>query len=191
MVMMDAFEYRNHSFSQAQLAWLEQDLARANAANMWTFVVFHTSMYSTSEHGPYPEMAAVMEPIMKNYEIDAMFWGHDHIFEAYHALSNESYGGTYCFMVAGGGGSIKPVADPDEMHGRVWNGTKNEYGNYINYVQGQADGRFDDLAGAQWQLYGEAVHHFMLVEVTDQTATFSAYRSVDGSLIQSYIATNH
>jgi len=193
VVICDTLEYggSSHNLSTSQLAWLDADLSRANAANMWTFVVFHSSMYSTSEHGPYPALANQMEPLMKSQRIDAIFWGHDHIFESYRAFTNETYGGTYCFMASGGGGSIKDVTNVDDMDTHVWNGTMNEYGNYINYANAQADHRFDDLRGNQWQLYAEAVHHIMVVEVNDQTATFTAYRASDGSLMASYTVQNH
>lgn len=123
---------------------------------------------------------------MKTYRIDAMFWGHDHIFEAYHAFSNESYGGTYCFMVSGGGGSLKKVEQPEAMGARVWTGQKNEYGNYINNVSAALDNRFANLRGSQWQLYGEKTFHYMQVRIEGNVGNFVAFRTADGSFIQNY-----
>jgi hypothetical protein len=104
-------------------------------------------MYSTSEHGSYPNLANQIEPLMKSQRNDAIFWGHDHIFESFWAFSNESYGGTYCFTASGGGGSLKSVMDVEELGDRVWNGTKNVYGNYINIVKGSSDNRFSSQRG--------------------------------------------
>lgn len=189
--MVDSYENRNFTLTPSQLAWLTQDLANADAANMWKFVVFHPSMYSTSSHGSVPQIANQMEPLMKQYQIDAIFYGHDHIFESYHAFHNLTYGGTYCFMVAGGGGSLKDVTDPGTMGSRVWVEKTNEYGNYINNVSEAQDDRFAKLRGIEWQLYGEKVHHFMKVEVQGNKANFTAYRTNDGSIIQSYSLTRH
>jgi len=189
IAMVDTLENRNHSITDRQLIWLSADLANAKNAGLWTFVVFHSSMYSTSSHGPYPELADKIEPLMKTHRIDAIFWGHDHIFEAYHAFSNESYGGTYCFMVAGGGGSPKKVEQPSTMGARVWTGEKNEYGNYINNVSAAPDNRFANLRGSQWQLYGEKTFHYMQVKIEGDVGYFVAFRTADGSVIQNYTIT--
>jgi hypothetical protein len=51
------------------------------------------------------------------------------------------------------------------------------------------DTRFHTQAGWQWQKYAELTHHYMKVNVEGNTATFSAYRSIDNSLImqQTYV----
>ena len=189
--MVDTMENKEHKLSARQLNWLETDVQNAKNGGLWTFVVFHSSMYSTSDHGPYPDLADQMEPLMKTYEIDAIFYGHDHIFEAYQAFNNESYGGTYCFMVAGGGGSLKRVDDPDKMGDRAWEGKTNEYGNLINIVAEASDDRFVGLRGSNWQLYGERAHHFMKVEINGDSAIFTVYRTFDGSVMKTYTATRH
>jgi hypothetical protein len=191
IAMVDTLENKSHLLSQRQLTWLDQDLINAKAAGMWTFIVFHSSMYSTSEHGPYPNLADQMEPLMKKHRIDAMFWGHDHIYESYHAFSNESYGGTYCFMVSGGGGSLKKVMDPGRMGKYIWEGKTNEYGNYINNVSACIDDRFADRRGSEWQLFAERTFHYMQIEIYGDSANLTAYRTSDASIIQSFNITKN
>ena len=187
MMFLDTFENkREDNLTATQLDWLEAELQMANAADMWTMVVFHLSMYSTSSHGPQVQLAEQLEPLMKEYEIDVMFWGHDHILEAFHAFSDEPYGGTHCFMVAGGGGTLKRVMDPSRMGDRVWEGRINEKGNYINIVSEAADNRFDNVYGSEWQVYAEHCHHYMQVEISGNTGVFTAYRTADGSIIDTY-----
>lgn len=191
IAMVDSYENKNHSISQRQLEWLSADLTNAKNAGLWTIVVFHTSMYSTSGHGSYPELADKIEPLMKSCRIDAIFYGHDHIFEAYNVFTNESYGGTHCFMVAGGGGSLKKVENPDTMGDRVWTGVTNEKGNYYNNVSEAPDNRFDVVRGHEWQLYGEKTFHYMQVKIEGDTGYFAAFRTADGSLIMNYTLTRN
>ncbi len=184
-VIMDPFENNTSNFTQQQLDWLDQDLARNT--NMWKFLAFHLSIYSTSSHGPYPALQQQLEPLMYKHKVNAIFYGHDHIFEAYHVNSTSpEYPGTMAIMCAGGGGSLKQVTNPDDMGDRVWNGTMNEYGNAIIHVNAQGNPAITSLAGAEYQLYGERCHHYVKVFVSGDTATISAYRTFDNSLIQAY-----
>ncbi len=184
-VILDPFENGTSNFTQRQLDWLDQDLARN--ANMWKFLAFHLSIYSTSSHGPYPALQAQLEPVMYKHKVNAIFYGHDHIFEAYHVnRTSLEYPGTMAIMCAGGGGSLKEVTNPDKMGDRVWNGTVNEQGNAIIHVNAQSNPAIASLPGAQYQLYGERVHHYVKVMVHGDSATIAAYRTFDGSLIQSY-----
>ncbi|MBN2151820.1 MAG: metallophosphoesterase family protein [Candidatus Lokiarchaeota archaeon] len=173
-----------NNLSSAQLAFLEADLASVNSTAMWKFVTFHVPMYSTSVRGgskAEEDLAAQLEPILFKYQVDAVFYGHDHIFEAWHVNATAPYGGTYAFLVAGGGGSLKDIMDPDEhTHpAHAWE-------SYTNVVSDYTDGRYDDIYGHEWQLYGERTFHYMVVDVVGNQTTFSAYRTGDNSLIVSY-----
>ena len=184
-VILDNFENHTNTFTQRQLEWLDDDLTRN--ANMWKFISFHLSIYSTSDHGPYPEIQAQLEPLLYKHRVNAIFYGHDHIFEAYHInRTSPEYPGTMAIMCAGGGGSLKPVTNPSIMGARVWNGTKNEHNNLIIHVNAQSNPAITSLPGAQYQLYGERCHHYVQVFVRGNTATISAYRTFDNSLIQAY-----
>ncbi|MEX2683649.1 MAG: purple acid phosphatase family protein [Candidatus Sigynarchaeota archaeon] len=171
------------NLSAVQLAFLEADLTSVNSTAMWKFLVFHVPMYSTSVRGgskAEEDLAKQLEPILCKYQVDAVFYGHDHIFEAWHVNRTAPYGGTYAFLCSGGGGSIKDVKNPakhtNPLHAWVSD---------INIVNASG-GRYDDIYGHEWQLYGEATFHYMVVDVNGDTATFSAYRTSDNSLIKSY-----
>lgn len=192
MVMLDNFAAGNDLLSDAQLNWLKEDLSR-NMDN-WRFLCFHLSMYSSSDHGSYPDLALQLEQIIYDYQVHAIFYGHDHIYEFYDINRTEAFH-TYAFMCSGGGGSLKQVTNPDKMGTRVWPTDPqyvNSYGNnFINISEWILDNRFQTQRGWQWQLYAERTHHYMKVYVSGDTATFSAYRTGDNSLIHqaTYVKT--
>jgi hypothetical protein len=183
--ILDTHQYPGtHNLSAAQMTFLENDLANVNNTNMWKFLAFHVPMYSTSVRGGSigeEDLAHQLEPILYKYQVDAVFYGHDHIYEAWHVNATESYGGTYTFLCAGGGGSLKNVNDPD-----AHTNPDHAWDSNINIVSDDTEGHFDDIYGYEWQLYGERTHHYMHVEVEGDQAIFSAYRTTDNSLIKAY-----
>jgi 3',5'-cyclic AMP phosphodiesterase CpdA len=64
----------------AQLAWLEQDLAR-NTQATWTFVYFHYPLITCTYKGNEPQMAAQLTPLFEQYGVDLVFTGHAHTYE--------------------------------------------------------------------------------------------------------------
>ncbi len=184
-VILDNFFNKSSPLGEQQYNWLDQDLARNEGK--WKFLSFHLSVYSTSEHGPVQELQERLEPLMYKHKVNAIFYGHDHIYESYRINSSSSeYPGTYAFLCAGGGGSLKDVGDVSDMGDRVWNGTTNEYGNLVNHVRHQSNPAITSLPGAQYQIYAERVHHYMSVEINGDLANFQAYRTFDDSLIQEF-----
>jgi hypothetical protein len=187
MIALDVFE--NNSYTEslgkttgsflttAQLNWLEADLARNS--DMWKFVYFHVPMYSMGDFGSNEDLCWQLEPIFAQYGVDAVFYGHDHHFEAYLVNQTAWHHGMYHFILGGGGGTIDPMTSTAYYGARAWPNTSMQ----VN----ASDGRFDSLYGHQYQLYGELTHHYMKVKVVGQTATFTAIRSLDGSIIQQYI----
>lgn len=71
----------------AQLAWLENSLAKSNA--VWKLVFLHHPLYSSAKkHGigspDEKEMLHVresVEPILRKYRVDLVLSGHDHVYE--------------------------------------------------------------------------------------------------------------
>ncbi len=173
-----------NNLTAAQLAFLESDLASVNDTTMWKFVTFHVPLYSTSVRGgskAEEDLAHQLEPILYKYRVDAVFYGHDHVYEAFHVNASSPHDGMLAFTCAGGGGSIKDVQNPDKHTNPLHAWESN-----INIVSNYTDGRFDDIYGHEWQLYGEATHHYMVIDVEGDVATFSAYRTSDNSLIKAY-----
>jgi 3',5'-cyclic AMP phosphodiesterase CpdA len=67
-----------------QLAWLEQQLHDAGD-NDWKICYFHHPLYSSGKsHGSSIELRSLIEPMFIKYGVDAVFSGHDHIYERVH-----------------------------------------------------------------------------------------------------------
>jgi 3',5'-cyclic AMP phosphodiesterase CpdA len=67
-----------------QLAWLEQQLHDAGD-NDWKICYFHHPLYSSGKsHGSSIELRSLIEPMLIKYGVDAVFSGHDHIYERVH-----------------------------------------------------------------------------------------------------------
>ncbi len=158
-------------FTGAQLEWLEEDLSRNS--EMWKFVYFHVPMYSMGDYASNIDIVNQLEPIFNKYQVDAVFYGHDHHFESF--LVNN----TYHFVVGGGGSSVDPMMDIEDYGERAWTDFQ------LNVSE--TDGQFDSVYGSEYQLFGELSNHYMKVKVLGNTTTFTAIRSSDGSTIVEYI----
>ncbi len=63
-----------------QVAWTDDTLKQAPEA--WKIVCFHHPLYSDGgRHGSDVELRVVLEPILVKYGVEAVFSGHDHIYE--------------------------------------------------------------------------------------------------------------
>lgn len=66
--------------SPQQLAWLEKELQ--NASSDWIICYFHHALYSSAAfHGSATELRAILEPLFVKYRVNAVFSGHDHVYE--------------------------------------------------------------------------------------------------------------
>ena len=97
----------NDGPSQAQLDWLQADLAATN--QLWKFVVYHQAIYSSGPHGYEPYVIgkrAVLAPIFEAQQVDVVFNGHDHDYERTQSINGVIY------IISGGGGAslynVKP-----------------------------------------------------------------------------------
>ncbi len=63
--------------ADAQLAWLERELATSRA--QWKIVCGHHPVYSASKtHGDTPDLIARLKPLLDRYGVQAYLAGHDH-----------------------------------------------------------------------------------------------------------------
>jgi hypothetical protein len=63
-----------------QLAWLEQQLRVST--ERWRVSYFHHPLYSSARaHGSAVDLRIVLEPLFLKYSVNAVFAGHDHIYE--------------------------------------------------------------------------------------------------------------
>ena len=64
-----------------QLAWLEKQLQDAGDKD-WKICYFHHPLYSSGKtHGSSIELRSLIEPMFIKYGVDAVFSGHDHVYE--------------------------------------------------------------------------------------------------------------
>ena len=67
---------------EAQVEWLESDLRAASEAGVrWLFIVGHKPLLLTADGGPNMRWAEVILPLAARYDVDAVFWGHNHLLE--------------------------------------------------------------------------------------------------------------
>ncbi len=63
-----------------QLTWLEKELQ--NAGTDWIICYFHHALYSSAGfHGSATELRTLLEPLFVKYKVQAVFSGHDHVYE--------------------------------------------------------------------------------------------------------------
>ncbi len=99
-------------FTRNQRDWLIQDLATTHQP--WKIVAFHRPYYTSGGH--YEDESAkvheaLLEPIFRQYEVDFVFSGHDHMYE-------RSYKDGINYVTLGGGGA--PIYQPDPNANNIY-----------------------------------------------------------------------
>jgi hypothetical protein len=95
LVMLDSNAYEH----EAQLEWLEADLAAARKAGARAiFAAVHDGPYSRGSHGGNPLARERYAPILSKHQVLLLFAGHDHIYQRGEA-------GGLRYIVSGGGGA--------------------------------------------------------------------------------------
>ncbi|MEO5898224.1 MAG: metallophosphoesterase family protein [Vicinamibacterales bacterium] len=97
--------FQEPSRRQAQLAWLEQDLA--STAQPWRVVTFHRPPYSAgAHHGSDLEVRKAISPLLEKYGVQLALSGHEHAYERTVPLQEQSSTGSpVTYIVTGGGGA--------------------------------------------------------------------------------------
>jgi hypothetical protein len=74
------FVLDTNRLDRPQLAWVEQALR--SSTDDWKICAFHHPLYSDGlKHGPSLELRVMFEPMLVRHGVDAVFLGHDHIYE--------------------------------------------------------------------------------------------------------------
>jgi hypothetical protein len=74
------FALDSNQVDQKELVWLENALK--SATEDWKICFFHHPLYSDGRtHGPAIDVRVVFEPLFVTYGVNAVFAGHDHIYE--------------------------------------------------------------------------------------------------------------
>jgi hypothetical protein len=89
----------------AQYTFLDADLAATT--QLWKFVAFHHTIYSSGEHGGDVDLRADVVPVFDRYGVDLVLMGHDHIYERTLPLRGNQIvepGAGTTYVTTGGGG---------------------------------------------------------------------------------------
>lgn len=101
-LVLDSNEY---SFALSdQTAWLERELiaARQDPAVRHVFVVMHHPPFSIALHGGSRDLRERWTPLFEQYQVTAVFSGHDHVYE------RAEHNGIRYFVSGGGGAPLYP-----------------------------------------------------------------------------------
>ena len=78
--LVELFMLDSTDFASPQAAWLEQALSAS--VSRWKIAVLHHPLYSSGDkHGSDLRLRKRLEPIFTKYKVNAVFSGHDHIYE--------------------------------------------------------------------------------------------------------------
>jgi predicted phosphodiesterase len=84
-----------------QLEWIGSELQKSNED--WKIVYFHHPLYSSGgRHGSEGDLRVVLEPLFIKYGVNAVFSGHDHIYERIKPQKDIYY------FVSGSAGQLRP-----------------------------------------------------------------------------------
>lgn len=111
VVVLDTeLAFQNTTRRQAQMDWLERDLAATQQP--WKIAVFHRSPYSAGgEHGSDMTVRSVLGPIFDRHKVALVFSGHEHDYERTIPIKETADGGPTVYVVTGGGGApLYPAA---------------------------------------------------------------------------------
>jgi hypothetical protein len=98
---------------ERQLDWLREDLRQARGGTGegagdgadWLLIAMHRPMLATATTPEDQRWARALFPIIAEYGVDAVFWGHDHLFEHYEYV----YGGNGLVLHPDDPVATKPV----------------------------------------------------------------------------------
>jgi 3',5'-cyclic AMP phosphodiesterase CpdA len=77
---VEFFVLDSNYMDPTQLSWLEQSLQKSKAK--WKIAYFHHPLYSNGRtHGPDLDLRTRLVPLFRQYEVNAVFSGHEHAYE--------------------------------------------------------------------------------------------------------------
>jgi len=78
--LVELFMLDSTDFDAPQAAWLERALSAS--VSRWKIAVIHHPLYSSGKkHGSDLRLRKQLEPLLTKYKVNAVFSGHDHIYE--------------------------------------------------------------------------------------------------------------
>ncbi len=89
------FALDSNYMDKDQQAWLEKELSASNSK--WKIAYFHHPLYSSgATHGSEVDLRTIIEPLLKKYNVNVVFAGHEHFYERIKPQS-----GIYYFTAGG------------------------------------------------------------------------------------------
>ncbi len=77
---VEFFVLDSNYMDPAQLSWVEQSLQKSKAK--WKIAYFHHPLYSNGRtHGPDLDLRTRLTPLFREYGVNAVFSGHEHVYE--------------------------------------------------------------------------------------------------------------
>ena len=99
--LIEFFALDSSVMTDKQLAWLEDALKSSKAR--WKVAFFHHPLYSSArKHGSDDGLRRVLEPLFVRYKVDAVFAGHDHVYERVKPQNGVRY------FTEGASGKLRP-----------------------------------------------------------------------------------
>lgn len=78
--LVDFFMLDSTNLDASQVGWIEKSLRDSRA--IWKLAVLHHPIYSSGKrHGSDPKLREQLEPLFTRYRVQAVFAGHDHVYE--------------------------------------------------------------------------------------------------------------
>jgi predicted MPP superfamily phosphohydrolase len=105
--LLDLFMLDSTDCDRTQLGWVEQQLKTSTAR--WKLAVLHHPLYSSGDkHGSDLKLRSQLEPLFVRYGVNAVFSGHDHIYER-----TKPQQGIHYFVTGAGGKTRRGGVDLD------------------------------------------------------------------------------
>jgi predicted MPP superfamily phosphohydrolase len=103
--LLELFMLDSTDCDGAQIAWLEQQLKVSTVR--WKLAVLHHPLYSSGrKHGSDLNLRRKLEPLFVRYGVNAVFSGHDHIYER-----TKPQQGIHYFVTGAGGDTYRGSVD--------------------------------------------------------------------------------
>jgi 3',5'-cyclic AMP phosphodiesterase CpdA len=97
---VEFFSLDTTNLDRTQLAWLDERLDKSTAA--WKVCFFHHPLYTSGRYRVWSQgFRLILEPLLVKHGVDAVFSGHEHIYQRTEVQSGIQY------FVSGGAGSLR------------------------------------------------------------------------------------
>lgn len=181
-IMLDNFDGKGYSMTEIQKQWVVEDILNAKSSGQkWIFICFHLTIFTTGTSDQYWELQKWLVPIADRYDIDGVFFGHDHHYEhwsytygesglLYDAVDSPSGNETHYWCSGGGGAHLEvdygvldhqPYIDTRQFY----NVSAGEYQEIIVERRHWNISRFVD--SSQNEIFAESENHHLYYHAPD------------------------